>query len=107
MALIKQSWVTGKVKGIPYQGLLSVELTTQRLIFSLMLGGEILDIPINSIQNVKQIRNIFSFGLKINYFDGTRMRSVRFRTRKYKQWSSLFASMGISIIPHGGWFEIV
>lgn len=106
MILIKQSWVTGKVQGISYRGLLGVELNKDSLIF-LIAKRIILEVPINNIQNVKQIRNIIEFGLKIRYFDNRGIQTVRFRTRKYKEWSSLFRSLGVPIIPHGGWLEIV
>src|SRR5258706_27203 len=108
MLLIKQSWVTGKVKGVPYRGLLNVELNTDGLTFGLPSDAKIINIPKGNIQSVKQIRNIFEFGLKIKYLDeNMRIQIARFRTRKYKQWSLLFESIGVPVIPHGGWMEIV
>src|SRR4051794_6709956 len=53
--IMHQSFLTGKVNGIPYRGLLDVSLSDQAVLVSGLLSGTI-TIPIETVEVVKQIR---------------------------------------------------
>jgi hypothetical protein len=63
--LIEQSSLSGTINFIPYRYLLDAQLTNERLTVSFI--KPLVDIPVNSIREVKQIKTITMFGIKITY----------------------------------------
>jgi hypothetical protein len=98
-----QSFLTGKVNGISYRGLLDVRLSDQKVLVSGPLSGTMV-IPIEAIAAVKQIRNIAEFGIRINYHSPSGVRVVGFRTRRYTAWGDAFRQLGVTVLPPNGWF---
>jgi hypothetical protein len=99
-----QSFLTGKVNGIAYRGLLEVKLSEQEVLVSGPLSGTI-TIPIETIVAVKQIRNIAEFGIRISYHSPSGLRMIAFRTRKYKAWGDAFRQLSVTVIAPNGWFS--
>src|SRR5215212_2583190 len=102
--IIEQHMVTGSVKFVPYRALLDVVLTQDTFIVS-VLGKQLAAIPITAIREIKLVRNVIMFGVKIRYTQGSSVRVLHFRTRRYKEWGAAFQSLDVRVIPHGGWFE--
>ncbi len=101
--LIEQSSLSGTINFIPYRYLLDAQLTTERLTVSFI--KPLVDIPVNMIREVKQIKTITMFGIKITYQAKPHLVKVFYlRTRKYQQWAQAFEALGVSVRGPDGWF---
>jgi hypothetical protein len=102
--LIEQSALSGTINFIPYRYLLDAQLTNERLTVSFI--KPLVDIPVNMIREVKPIKTITMFGIKITYQAKPHLLKVFYlRTRKYQQWANAFAALGITVQAPSGWFD--
>ena len=101
MPLFEQSWLSGTVKNIPYNGLLFITLTeTELRIAFVLINIPILVIPLEKISTVAPSRMLFVPKIVVNYFDTTgRFQSLDFRSWKYRLWIEAFQKCNISIAP--------
>jgi len=103
--LIEQSSLSGTINFIPYRYLLDAQLTNERLTVSFI--KPLVDIPVSLIREVKQIKTITMFGIRITYQAKPHLvKGFYLRTRKFQQWARAFESLGINVRAPGGWFEI-
>jgi hypothetical protein len=101
--ILHRSFLSGKLNGIFYRGLLDVTLQDQTFHISSPLGDA--TIAIATIEEVKQICNIVEFGIRVRYRDPSGAHVIAFRTRKYKAWGAAFRQLGVTVIPPKGWFS--
>jgi hypothetical protein len=105
-ALIEDSWMTGNVHGIHYRGLLRAVVTATDVTISLVVGKLVLvRIPLTEIHEVRQVRTIFLFGIKISYRTRYGLATATLATRDYRDWAAIFTQRGVSVKSHGGWFD--
>lgn len=105
---MKESFLTGRINGIPYRRLLTAELFDSRIDVSISLTGiVIISLPIDKLREVKLARNIVMFGIKIRYY-GERniIKTIKLYTANFEQWAQAFQDLKVTVVPHGGWFEI-
>jgi hypothetical protein len=110
LVLMQQSGMSGTVNGIVYRHFLQAQLTTCELIVRTSvigrLGWELLRIPVDRIQQVKQIRFLLLFGLKIYYVDENgKTKTMKWYTWRHKRWAYAFESVGISVQRYQDWFD--
>ena len=102
--LIEQGSLSGTINFIPYRYLLDAQLTNERLTVSFI--KPLVDIPIDRIREVKPIKTITMFGIKITYQAKPHLVKIFYlRTRKYQQWANAFESLGINVQVPSGWFD--
>jgi hypothetical protein len=104
--LMEDSWMTGNVRGFHYRGLLRAVVTATDVTISLVVTKLVLvRIPLTEIREVRQVRNILLFGIKISYRTRYGLSTVTLATRHYRDWAGIFTQLGVSVKPPGGWFD--
>jgi hypothetical protein len=103
--LIQESFLSGRVGFLNYRGLLRANLTQERFQVAFLWGTIIATVPIDQIKEVREVRNVIEFGVRVIWQDGYTRREFKFRSSRRYKWIAAFQRLGIATYPASGWFD--
>ncbi len=107
---MRQSNMSGNVRGTIYRALLRAELTSDEIIMRTSvvgsLGWELVRVLLERVTEVRQIAFLVLFGLKISYRDHVgAVRTMKWYTYRYKRWTRAFEQVGVAVTPRRDLFD--
>jgi hypothetical protein len=104
--IISASFLSGKVKGLYYRGLLELKVYTNRIVVSLLFPRlELLNLPIDRSCQIKEVRNFFAIGIQVRYPTRFGMETLQINSLDCKAWAKTMRQNGINVAPHKGLFD--